>query len=69
MTGNHFRGPAETGKIAGEAVPIPATSSPLPGSAKLTDAQGADLAAGKWYVNIHRAANRGREIRGQLVKQ
>jgi CHRD domain len=68
-TAAHFHGPAEAGKNAGVAVPIPGTSSPLTGSATLTDAQAADLAAGKWYVNIHTAANKGGEIRGQIVKQ
>jgi len=46
------------------AVAIPnATSSPAEGSATLTDAQAADLAAGKYYVNVHTAANPGGEIR------
>ena len=40
----------------------------MDGSATLTDAQTADLAAGKWYVNVHTAANKDGEIRGQLVK-
>jgi hypothetical protein len=68
-TAAHFHGPAEVGKNAGVAVAIPGTSSPLEGSATLTDAQSADLAAGKWYVNIHTAANKGGEIRGQVVKK
>ena len=38
------------------------------GSATLTDAQAADLMAGKLYVNIHTAANKGGEIRGQMTK-
>src|ERR1700735_4092308 len=65
----HFHGPAEPGKNAGVAVAIPnATSSPVEGSATLTDAQAADLAAGKYYVNVHTAANPGGEIRGQVMK-
>ena len=68
-TAAHFRGPAETGKNAGVAVAIPnATSSPAEGSATLTDAQAADLVAGKYYVNVHTAANPGGEIRGQVTK-
>ena len=43
--------------------------SPLQGSATLTDAQAADLMAGRWYVNIHTAANPNGEIRGQLLAQ
>ena len=68
-TAAHFHGPAEPGKSAGVAVAIPnATSSPVEGSATLTDAQAADLTAGKYYVNVHTAANPGGEIRGQVVK-
>jgi CHRD domain len=43
-------------------------ASPIKGSATLTDAQISDLDAGKWYVNIHTAANKPGEIRGQLVR-
>ena len=46
-----------------------AAASPITGTATLTDAQVADLEAGKYYVNIHTAANRGGEIRGQLTKK
>lgn len=68
-TAAHFHGPAEAGKNAGVAVAIPnATSSPAEGSATLTDAQAADLLAGKMYVNVHTAANPGGEIRGQVTK-
>jgi CHRD domain-containing protein len=68
-TAAHFHGPAETGKNGGVAVPIPnIASSPAEGSATLTDAQAADFLAGKYYVNVHTAANPGGEIRGQVVK-
>jgi hypothetical protein len=68
-TAAHFHGPAEAGKNAGVAVAIPnATASPAEGSATLTDAQAADLVAGKYYINIHTAANPGGEIRGQVMK-
>jgi hypothetical protein len=68
-TAAHFHGPAEAGKNAGVAVAIPnATSSPVDGSATLTDAQAADLMAGKYYVNVHTQANPGGEIRGQVTK-
>jgi hypothetical protein len=51
------------------AVPLGAANpaSPITGSAALTDAQLADLQAGKCYVNVHTAANKGGEIRGQLA--
>ncbi|NVN84748.1 MAG: CHRD domain-containing protein [Rhodopseudomonas sp.] len=68
-TAAHFHGPAEAGKNAGVAVPIPdIAKSPAEGSATLTDAQAADLMAGKYYVNIHTEANKGGEIRGQVTK-
>jgi hypothetical protein len=68
-TAAHFHGPAEPGKNAGVKVPIPnATASPTEGSATLTDEQAADLMAGKYYVNVHTAANPGGEIRGQVTK-
>jgi CHRD domain len=68
-TAAHFHGPAEAGKNGGVAVPIPnIASSPTEGSATLTDAQAADLTSGKYYVNIHTAANPGGEIRGQVMK-
>ena len=70
-TAAHFHGPAEAGKNAGVAVAIPniaagASGNEVEGSATLTDAQAADLLAGKYYVNIHTAANPGGEIRGQV---
>lgn len=68
-TAAHFHGPAEPGKNAGVAVAIPnATASPAEGSVTLTDAQAADLTAGKYYINVHTAANPGGEIRGQVTK-
>ena len=67
-TAAHFHGPAEAGKNAGVAVPIANPASPFEGSADLTDAQAADLMAGKWYVNVHTANNKGGEIRGQVAK-
>ncbi len=67
-TAAHFHGPAEAGKNAGVAVPITPATSPMQGSATLTDAQAADLMAGRWYVNVHTDANKGGELRGQLNK-
>jgi hypothetical protein len=67
-TAAHFHGPAARGKNAGVAIPISPNTSPFQGSATLTDEQVKDLEAGMWYVNVHTAANKGGEIRGQLVK-
>ena len=68
-TAAHFHGPGEAGKNAGVAVPIPNIGkSPAEGSATLTDAQAADFLAGKYYINIHTAANPAGEIRGQVTK-
>ena len=67
-TAAHFHGPAEAGKNAGVVIPIPNTASGSEGSATLTDAQAADLMAGKMYINVHTEANKGGEIRGQVTK-
>jgi hypothetical protein len=58
----------EKGKNGGVSVPIAPATSPIEGSATLTDQQAADLMAGKLYVNIHTAAHKAGEIRGQLTK-
>ena len=63
-TMGHFHGPAAVGSNAGIALgwANPVTSG-MDGSAILTAAQAADLMAGRWYANIHTAANRGGELR------
>ena len=71
-TAAHFHGPAEPGKNAGVVLWISTKgapfTSPFQGSATLTDAQASDLMDGRFYVNIHTAANPGGELRGQLNK-
>jgi len=68
-TAAHFHGPADAKANAGVVVPVSgAVTSPIKGEATLTDAQAADLAAGKLYFNVHTAANKGGEIRGQVMK-
>ena len=64
----HFHGPAPVGQAAGVAVPLTgAMTSPLTGSATLTDAQLSELEGGMWYVNVHTAEHKGGEIRGQVM--
>lgn len=64
----HFHGPAAVGENAGPVVPIGDLESPSEGSATLSDEQAADLAAGKWYVNVHTDAHPDGEIRGQVMQ-
>ena len=67
-TAAHFHA-GEAGKNGAVVIPITgADKGSFEGSATLTDAQEADLMAGKLYVNIHTAANKGGEIRGQVMK-
>ncbi len=66
----HIHGPADAGVNAGVEVNLGAggMKNPLEGKATLTDAQLGDITSGKTYVNIHTAANKGGEIRGQVKK-
>ena len=66
--GAHFHGPSEAGKNAGIVLPFKTVQSPIEGTATMTENQAADLLAGKWYANIHTAANPGGELRGQMMK-
>jgi hypothetical protein len=69
-TAAHFHGPAAAGANAPPALPLSGNlTSPIKGDATLTDAQLADLQAGRWYLNIHTDANKGGELRGQVVKK
>ena len=66
-TAAHFHGPAAMGANAGVMVPVDAKASPFKGSAVLTDEQAKAFADGMIYFNVHTAANKGGEIRGQLA--
>ena len=67
VTAAHFHGPAAVGVNAPPVVPID-MSALAKGSATLDDAQAADLSEGRWYLNLHTAANPDGEIRGQVMK-
>ena len=64
----HIHGPAAPGANAPPIVMVKDASGPIWGTAILTDAQIADLMAGRLYFNIHTQANPGGEIRGQVTK-
>lgn len=65
----HFHGPAAEGVNAKPQVPVKAPfDSPIDETATVTPEQEKDLLDGKWYFNLHTAANPGGEIRGQVVK-
>lgn len=68
-TAAHFHGPAEAGKNAPPVVPLKGDlKSPIKGEATLTDAQAKEFADGKIYFNLHTAAHKDGEIRGQMMK-
>jgi hypothetical protein len=67
-TAAHFHGPAMPGANAGPVVPLTVSPSPIKGTATLTDAQIADLRAGRWYVNVHTMKHGPGEIRGQVAE-
>jgi hypothetical protein len=69
-TAAHFHGPALAGATAPPVITLtltsPNASGNASGSATLTEAQEADLLAGKWYFNAHTADNPDGEIRAQV---
>ena len=64
-TAAHIHGPAAVGAKA--APEIDMSKAIMEGSADITDAQLADIKAGKTYVNVHTAKFPDGEIRGQLA--
>lgn len=65
----HIHGPAAPGANAGVVVNLAPNGvrNPIEGMTVLNEAQTADLLAGRDYVNIHTVANKGGEIRGQIL--
>lgn len=70
-TAAHFHGPGTVKENAGVMVPIkdPGSPSPIHGDTTIDSQQATDLQAGKWYFNVHTAANKQGEIRGQLIRK
>lgn len=70
-TVGHFHSPALPGATASPLVYFILNNNGNAGSASgsitITEAQEADLLAGKFYANIHTAVNSGGEIRGQVA--
>jgi hypothetical protein len=71
VTMAHFHGPAAQGENASPQIWLTVkgapVENPIKGQATLTPDQAKDLAAGKWYVNLHTAAHPAGEIRGQVI--
>lgn len=67
-TGGHFHGPAPIGANAPATLPFTGPiKSPMEGRAHLTEAQAAELLAGKWYASIDTSTHPRGEIRGQII--
>ncbi len=64
-TAAHIHGPAAKGEKAGPEIDM--SKAIMAGGAAVTDAQIADIKAGKTYVNVHTAKFPDGEIRGQLA--
>jgi CHRD domain len=64
-TAAHIHGPAAVGEKAPPEVDM--SKSVMEGTSDITEAQIADIQAGKTYVNIHTAKYPDGEIRGQLM--
>jgi len=67
VTASHFHGNANyTQGPAGVKVGITVSASPMTGTVSYLQADEGAILAGRWYVNLHTAANPGGEIRGQF---
>ena len=64
-----LHGPAGAAEKAASVVNIPLSGSPISGTVNLTTEQGAQLLAGKMYLDIHSQTYPDGEIRGQIVRQ
>ena len=67
VTQAHFHGNANyTQGPAGVKLGLTVTPSPMTGTVTYLQADEAAILSGRWYVNLHTAANLGGEIRGQV---
>ena len=66
-TAAHFHA-GEVGKNGGVAVPIAGADKGAFEGSTLTDAQATELMDGKWYVNVHTAANKAAKSADQVTK-
>jgi hypothetical protein len=64
---SHFHGNVLHGANGAVKVGLTVTPSPMTGTVAYSQADEGALLAGRWYVNLHTAANPGGEIRGQMV--
>lgn len=64
---SHFHGNVLHGTNGAVKVGLTVTPSPMTGTVAYSQADEGALLAGRWYVNLHTAANPGGEIRGQMV--
>jgi hypothetical protein len=69
----HFHGPADAGTTNTPRItimlPDAGATSPITGSAPISEAFQTELLNGFWYLNLHTAANPNGEIRGQVLRQ
>ena len=64
--GSHFHGPAPIG-VHAPIVRNLGTGNPNTGSGTINAADGPDLLAGLWFLNVHSTECTGGEIRGQVL--
>jgi hypothetical protein len=62
----HTGAPGQNGPVAVGMVKTSDNTWSIPAGARMTDAQYDAFKAGNTYVNVHSAAHKGGEIRGQL---
>lgn len=64
-----IHGPADASQNGPALIPLPTPDSPVSGAVILSRAQGAELLAGKLYVDVHSMGYAKGEIRGQIERK